>query len=705
MKLRAVLIVAVVALVSSTANADNSSVAEYLRDAYTAYDAGDLKFANSALHELGGLHVANEDYALWLRGQIALLVGDAKEAKLAFTSVSKRHGSIFARGVPWKLADCQWLAGEHAAAAKAYEHLLTTPRAEELADLGVVHFRIAQAAAEKGSSSAAVAAYRAFLLAYPSHPLANLATQRAQTLGGAAAIAFSPSDHLARAEHLTAAHLWDDAIAELALIPDDVAQSIRDRRDFQTGITLFKMRRRYGEAGALLLAVYPRLGGEAAEAMFHGARALSRADHDDDAISWYHRVVTEYPSSPYAQEAQFLTGWLEFNRGNYRAAIAPLEETLRRFGHSKSATDALWFLGMSHYFLGEWTQAEARFVELGSKGKSLEGGKGQYWLARVHERSGHADVALPEYRSIVAHWPFSWYALLARARLAAAGVTIGPFGDGDPHAHGPAINATMDPSVEHDPLIVRADELIAAGLGTEAGDELERDEKGFLKRHDHAAAFAVLFDRYRRAGNFNRPWMLGIVYSGSALDGPAQGASKTWWQNAYPRAYQTLIEKYQALGGNPPNYLYSIMRKESGFDPHDISYADAQGLLQMIPATTIRVASVMGLPYDASRLYEPIFNVQVGSWYIGHLLSKFGTQIPIGAGSFNCGPKPVMRWLEQNGDRSIDEFVELVPYEQTREYMKKVTENFARYTYLYEGTIYEQPLTVDKHYRVDEIVY
>ena len=702
---RAAVVVAVLALTAASARADRSEVANHFRDAYAAYDAGDFHDANAALRELGGLHVANQDYALWLRGQISLLIGDAKDAKLAFTSIAKRHGSIFARAVPWKLADCQWLAGDHRAAATSYEHLLTTSHAEEFADLGVVRYRIAQATGENGSNNAAVAAYRAFLLAYPTHPLATAATQRALQLGGTAAIAFSPSDHLTRAEHLTAAHLWDDAIAELALVPDKVSQPIRDRRDFQTGITLFKMRRRYGEAGALLLAVYPRMGSEAAEAMFHGARALSRADHDDDAIGWYRRVVTEYPSSPYAQEAQFLSGWLEFNRGNYRAAIAPLQETLRRYGHSKSATDALWFLGMSHYFLGEWTEAEARFVQLGTKGKSLEGGKGQYWLARVHERSGHADVALPEYRSIVAHWPFSWYALLARARLAAAGVTIGPFGDGDPHAHGPAIESALDPSVEKDPLIVRADELIAAGLGTEAGDELERDEKGFLKRHDHAAAFAVLFDRYRRAGNFNRPWMLGIVYSGSALDGPAEGASKTWWQNAYPRAYQALIEKYQALGANPPNYLYSIMRKESGFDPHDISYADAQGLLQMIPATTIRVAGVMGLPYDASRLYEPTFNVQVGSWYIGHLLSKFGTQIPIGAGSFNCGPKPVMRWLEQNGDRSIDEFVELVPYEQTREYMKKVTENFARYTYLYEGTIYQQPLTVDKKYRVDEIVY
>jgi soluble lytic murein transglycosylase-like protein len=64
-----------------------------------------------------------------------------------------------------------------------------------------------------------------------------------------------------------------------------------------------------------------------------------------------------------------------------------------------------------------------------------------------------------------------------------------------------------------------------------------------------------------------------------------------------------------------------------------------------------------------------------------------------------------MRWLDLNGDRPIDEFVELVSYLQTREYMKKVTENYARYRYLYDGAVYDQPLAVDKKYRVDDITY
>jgi soluble lytic murein transglycosylase len=360
---------------------------------------------------------------------------------------------------------------------------------------------------------------------------------------------------------------------------------------------------------------------------------------------------------------------------------------------------------MAHYFLGEWDQARTHLAALAKHGGALEGGKGSYWLARIDERLKQTDAAIAGYRATVAKHPFSWYALLARSRLAALGVEVGPFGEDNPKPKGPPLAATVDEKLASDGLIRRVDELIAAGLGTDAGDELARDERAFLRRNDRAAAFAMLLDRYRKAGNFNRPWMLAVSYSGDALDGPPEGDARRWWENAYPRAYRELIEKHQHLGKNPDGYLHSIMRKESGFDPHVLSYADAQGLLQMIPATTIRVAKELGLPYDPGKLYEPEYNVMTGSWYIGRLLQKFKGQIPLGAGAFNSGPRPVMRWLDLYGDRDIDELVELVPYTQTREYMKKVTENYARYRYLYANEIYAQPLRVDKQYLVDELTY
>ncbi|HEX4453390.1 MAG TPA: transglycosylase SLT domain-containing protein, partial [Kofleriaceae bacterium] len=580
-------------------------------------------------------------------------------------------------------------------AAKQYARLIQGATADEEGDVGTAMFRIAEVAHT-------AAAYHALAVAHPSHPLAERAEQKMLELGGAP---LSPADRVERAKQLTAAHLWDQAIAELALVPQTgIPDELAAQRDYWIGTTLFEMRRRYGDAGKLLLGVYLKLP-NAAEAMFHGARALSRADDDDGAISWYHKVVSAYPHTAYAEEAQFLSGWLEFNRGHYQIAIGPLEDSLALYPHGKWVDDSLWFLGMSHYFLGEWDKARTQLTKLSKRKGALEAGKGDYWLARIAERTNDKQAAIDGYRATVTRYPFSWYALLAHARLAALGVQLGPFGDGDGKPRGPKLAAAVDEALASDELIERADELIAAGMGVDAGDELARNERAFLGRHDKASAFAILLDRYRKAGNYNRPWMLAVSYCGSALDGPPEADAERWWLNAYPRAYRELVEKYQKLGDNPDGYLYSIMRKESGFDPHDLSYADAQGLLQMIPPTTQRVAKALGIPYDAGKLYEPEYNVQTGSWYIGHLLAKFKTQIPIGAGSFNSGPHPVMKWLDTNGDRDIDELVELVPYTQTREYMKKVTENYARYRYLYAHEVYDQPLAVDKHYVVNQLTY
>lgn len=670
------------------------ATAKRLGEAFRAYDQNDLATAKKLLAKIDDNKVIALDYVLWLRGMVALRTGDTARATAAFQKLATLETSKFAPEVPWRLADCAWQKGDRAGAAKQYARLVERNGASKVGDVGTAKFRIAEAAPS-------AQAYRRVVLEHPSHPLAARAEARMLELGGAP---LSHAERLERAKRLTAAHDWDESIAELALIPaTGIPASLANQRDYWTGMTLFKMRRRYGDAAKLLLGVYEKL--DSAEAMFHGARALSRVDKDDDAIVWYRKVVAKYPRTKWAEEAQFLAGWLEFNRGRYREAISPLETSLAKYPRSKWVDDATWFLGMSHYFLGEWDKARTHLAALAKYKGSLAGGKGSYWLARIDERLGNKAAAIEGYRATVARHPFSWYSLLARSRLATLGVKVGPFGVDDPKPRGPKLAAEVDEKLARDELIARVDELIAAGLGTDAGNELARNERAFLKRNDRAAAFAMLLDRYRKAGNFNRPWMLAIVYSGGALDGPPEADARRWWENAYPRAYQDLVEKHQHLGKNPEGYLHSIMRKESGFDPHVLSYADAQGLLQMIPATTKRVAKELGLTYDPGRLYEPEFNVMTGSWYIGRLLQKFKGQIPLGAGSFNSGPRPVMRWLDKYGDREIDELVELVPYTQTREYMKKVTENYARYRYLYYNEVYDQPLAVDKDYVRDQLTY
>ena len=682
----------------AAATPDTTSPADYLGAAFAAYEAGDLDGARDALAHVSPDQLANADYLRWVRGQVALHDGDPRAALADFRTLVADKTSRFQAEAPWRAADALWAQGRRREAADEYRKLRGTADAKEHADLGVVDYRLAIAPGRKEGP-----ALRGFLREHPGHPLAAEAERRLIAAGGPRATAMTGEDRITRAQRFGDDQQWSAAVAELMLIGDDAPTGLKTRRDYWLGTSLYKMRRRYADAGALLLDVAPKMG--SAEALFHGARALSRADHDDDAIRWYREVVARYPRTAWAEEAQYLTGWLEFNRGNFRAAIAPLAEALRRYPKSKWADDARWFTAMSHFFLGDHAAALPHLEVLSKAGGALAGGKAMYWRARTLQQLAREPEALAAYRTLIGRWPFSWYALLADARLRERGIELGPFGATPPAPRGPEVAATIDPAVAADQAIVAFDELEHAGLATDAGVELRRVEGAFVARHDRAKALAVLFDRYGRGNDWHRPWQLALAYDRGALDTPAEGPARWWWTHGYPEAYKELIEKHQGVGGNPPYYLYSIMRKESGYEANVRSYADAQGLLQMIPATTIRVAARLGITYGAGDLYAPELNIQTGSWYIGNLLAKFKGQVPLGAGSFNSGPRPVMRWLDQYGDHPMDELVELVAYEQTREYIKKVTENYARYVYLYSGTVYRQPLTVDKAYLVDDVTY
>jgi soluble lytic murein transglycosylase len=545
-------------------------------------------------------------------------------------------------------------------------------------------------------------------LEHPLHPLAEAALERVRALDPTTPI--SPQERIARAKIMTAGRGWPAAIEELKRLPAELPQAVRDEADYWYGTTLVRMRREYDVAASKLLAVWARLPGEdrRAEALFHGARAKSRADLDDEAIVGYREVVARFPRTKYAAEASFLIGWLDFNRARYKEAIPALEETLRRYGASAFADDARWNLGFSRWLSGDLEGALADFARLAEGRGDLSAGKGAYWRALALAKLGRTAEADDALVKLARERPFTHYALLARLRLAERDRKLDAFGR-EGKDEGPAEKLTelgreLDRAVLRDPALQRVDELLVAGLLVEASYELQRAEADLVRRFTAARALPVLFDRYARGQDFHRIHRLAEAHAGRALaaDPYLVEAARPYWELVYPRAYQAFVEKYGPSGKNPPYYLYTIMQKESAYNPHDVSYADAIGLLQMIPPTSRKVAAHVGVPYTEDVLYDPEGNIRFGAWYIGHLLQKFKQQIPIGAGSYNAGPKAMMKWLDKHGGRPLDEFIELCPYTQTREYMKKALAIYARYVWLYERKDYLPSLKVDAAYVKDD---
>jgi soluble lytic murein transglycosylase len=694
---------------SRAAGTAGSATTVELGRGFRSYRAGDYRAAAETLAPLVGRGLRNEDWLIYLLAESEFYDGQYAAARRHFERLpALKIASDATELAPWRAADCLWMEGERARAAAAYRKLLKRPAAFN--DVAVVRFRLAEVAAERNPAEAR----RLFLAVhqdFPAHPLAEEALRRAappKTAGTPPQLA--PPERLKRAESLSKDRHWDEALDELAKLPAELPGTLGAERDYEIGMTKFHIRRDYPRAAELLLAAAPLLTGDrAASAAFHGARALSRVDRDDDAIAGYRKVVAAFPRSRYAAEAQYLSGWLEFNRGRFRESVEGLQATLDRYGKSAFADDAAWCLAFAHYLLGDSEKALAafdRYQKLPAADTTAEERRARvdYWRARVMEKTGRKDDARAGYRESLRRGPLSFYGLLARARLKSLGESP-PLELPDPTKTGDAPSAEPPPAKgvdgAADPTLARADELIEAGMDFEAGRELERNEGGLLRRLGESRGLVALLDRYRRAANFRRAFRLAESHGGAALAAEPKAAARPFWEAAYPKAFGELVDKYGPAAGNPELFLYAIMRKESGFSPHDVSYADARGLLQMIPPTSAKVAAAAGGAFFPDQLYDPETNIRLGAAYIGSLYRKFGRQIPLTAGAYNAGPKAMGRWCDQHGQHPMDEFVELIAFAQTREYVKRVVGIYARYRYLYGPAPYEIPLTVDAKYRAD----
>ena len=594
--------------------------------------------------------------------------------------------SRFAPLAPWRVADCLWTEGRKEEAVAAYRKLLAKPPAG--VDVVVARFRVAELEPPAERT-------RLFLRIHADHPAHPLAAEAARRVpspsGGPEATASDPRTQLRRAAVLVEGKRFTEAIAELEALPADLPAKLKAERDFELGMARFRTRNDYAAAAAALLDVAPRLDGEKAPfAAFHGARALTRAGRTDEAIVAARAVVERYPRSRWAIEAQFLTGWLEFNRARYAEALPGLKTTIERHRKSPQASDAAWYLALAYHFLERYDEALTALAEhAGLSGSSAEVARRvAYWRGRFLVAKGDTEDGKKLWRDLVKEQPFSYYGLLARARLLKAREKVTLALPDSTLKLPPVPRAALK-----DPALLRVEELARAGLTVEAGVELVRSEDALEGRLGREPALALLLERYPRYLAFRRAYQLGDARA-EALQWAPKGSARAIWESNYPRAYRDEVERRARTERVPPLFVYSIMHKESGFSPTVTSIADARGLLQLLPSLGAELSAKLRRPFVPEDLFRPEVNIQLGAHRLGTLLQMFSGQLFLAAGAYNGGTLAAQRWLSQHGARPLDEFLELVGYRESREYMKRVTGIHARYSYLYTGKLPDLSLTV-----------
>jgi peptidoglycan lytic transglycosylase len=497
------------------------------------------------------------------------------------------------------------------------------------------------------------------------------------------------ADRLARAQALYDAQKWKEADAaakalEAALTPAQRASEVGCKVATLAAQVKAKKRERPEAADRFEDAIGRCSGDALAAALYAGGKASTSAGRNAEADARFERLEREMAPHRLADDARLKRAELALDRGDaarFAALLAPFAED---FPEGDMVSDALVRLALYHAGRGDWRAALKPLDAARARpraGAPSNAGRAAYFYARALLALGERERGVEAMREVVQNYPLTYYMVQAYARLAeidapaAARLLEPPPGEGDDYFHAP------DHPVFSSEGFVRARELLAQGENESAQGELGALGAGGELPPDVTRALALLLGR---AGAFAQAQALQRKL-GDWLDHYPQGRWYGPWAVAYPRPYLDVVEREAGASGTPAALAYAIMREESAFDPGVVSHAHAYGLMQLIVPTAQMIGKKLGLAVSEETLKQPPVNIAIGCRFLGDLRGRFAHNPALAVPAYNAGPGAPKRWLDNSRpDEPFDLFVEAMPYEETRNYTRRVLASYAAYTYLYD---------------------
>lgn len=422
--------------------------------------------------------------------------------------------------------------------------------------------------------------------------------------------------------------------------------------------------------------------------LFVLAGAVAIAGDREEAVGLYRKLAEEYPESSLADDALVSAADLLERLGRGEEALRLFQAAAAVPGGGDRRAEALFRLAWAARRSGALEEAAKRFVAIEEEFRDAdpyEHARAAYWRARTLAPQGEAGraAAVALWEELVHRYPVDWYGLLSRARLAAA---RGEAADALPRALGeesPPLRLDPGPLAPN-PHFRAALALLRMGLRAEAGEELRAIDLAGLRAPGASVeplfVVAALMDR---AGDHRSAHGILKTDGRAVLRSPPHGDAVRLWRIAYPDAFRQEVVRWATAARVPADLLQALMREESALDPAVVSPAGAVGLTQLMPATAAAVAKRLGMgPITPTSLMDPVTNLRVGAAYLGELLARYGRQPALALAAYNAGGGALARWMEARGGLELDEFVEEIPIDETRGYVKRVLRTFAAYRLL-----------------------
>jgi soluble lytic murein transglycosylase len=383
-----------------------------------------------------------------------------------------------------------------------------------------------------------------------------------------------------------------------------------------------------------------------------------------------------FPHSEWLAEALFSSGNMYLLSRNYPKAIEYYDYLASHFPQSKNAAAAHWRAGWLSYRQGLYTDAARLFDEqIRLFPSSADTVAAIYWRGRVYETQEHKPAAAAaKYRAIIRVYQHFFYAQMARQRLVALGSTepiADPEMDGLKAPNVPPLDDSFPDDSEH---LAKARLLANAGLNDYIPREIAADpDSGSWSALAEAQIYASFGETYRAMRSLKK----ALPYAASAS---ISSIPLAYWRILFPQPYWDTIKAESAKNNLDPYLVASLIRQESEFNPSVISYANAWGLMQLLPSVGKAMAREEGIAhFQTYQLLDPDTNIRLGTRYLHQLLEKFDGMQEYALAAYNAGDSRVTDWEAAGPYTGMDEFVESIPFTQTREYVQAILRNVETY--------------------------
>lgn len=670
-----VVVASLLPVAATGATPPSADTEEAWAEAVAAFQQGDPGPLAREFSTEAALTSSIRDYASYLRADALERRGDLDGARAAALAVADRDpDSRLAPRALLRAAALASRAGDEAGAHAALKRLLERyPDAPEVPE---ALYLVGQTAEARQQPDVAALAYRQLRVLAPTTGYAEAAGDRLSVLveGGTPLPPISMSERIDRAERLLKGGVPKTAADEAEAIATEsrdagiVLRALRVVADAAARLSRFD-----AAARAIELATSHAPVEQRSRLRLQQARMLIRSGQDKRALGLLGLVSTSGAEAE-AAEALSLTARVLDDARRDGEATAVYRQIASRFPNRDAAGAAMWRLGWIAWLRGDVRGAAEQWARLAA----APGGRAfripaLYWRGRAVEQTRGRAAAEPIYAKVLAEAPRSYYGMLAERRVSRAPETLRK----TPAAMLPA---RPEDAVASDPGFARVDLLRRIGLGEYAWEELEDVVQASVGDHVRlygASAAYVRDERYHMALRIARRHFGTLAVSGD----PA--LPRAFWEIIYPLGWRNEVAEAAKRSGLDPFLVAAVVREESSYYPRALSRAGARGLMQLMPATARPLADLRGLAFEGgSLLDDPGANLEMGASFLAGLLKEFG-DARIALAAYNAGPRRARDWWKARRTSDLEAWVEQIPYDETRHYVKRVTLSWEEYRRIY----------------------